>query len=161
MQIIYLEEDDMCDYSLMGVPNRLVREGEELVYTGFQPVLYWFPTGTYRFPTGTLGLASPADLTPSEPMTAQPRSFWRALEQFFGPLDGRAVCAVSIPPGAVLSLHDIPVKLQHELSISSDEGVVFTQTSFAVNHYRDAIRFKRRPRGPAAGSARGPTSGGD
>jgi len=38
----------MCDYSLMAVPNRLAREGEELV--------------AHRFPTGSLGLASPADL---------------------------------------------------------------------------------------------------
>ena len=38
----------MCDYSLMAVPNRLAREGEELV--------------AHRFPTGSLGLASPSDL---------------------------------------------------------------------------------------------------
>ena len=38
----------MCDYSLMGVPNRLAREAEKLT--------------VHRFPTGTLGLASPTDL---------------------------------------------------------------------------------------------------
>ena len=38
----------MCDYSLMGIPNRLAEEGEVLV--------------THRFWTGSLGLASPSDL---------------------------------------------------------------------------------------------------
>ena len=35
----------MCDYSLMSVPNRLAKEGEELV--------------VHRFHTGALGLAAP------------------------------------------------------------------------------------------------------
>ncbi len=35
----------MCDYSLMSVPNRLAKEGEELV--------------VHRFHTGAIGLASP------------------------------------------------------------------------------------------------------
>lgn len=35
----------MCDYSLMSVPNRLAKEGEELV--------------VHRFQTGALGLAAP------------------------------------------------------------------------------------------------------
>ena len=35
----------MCDYSLMSVPNRLAKEGEELV--------------VHRFHTGSVGLASP------------------------------------------------------------------------------------------------------
>ena len=39
----------MCDYSLMGLPNRLAAEREELV--------------VHRFSTGTIGLASPLDLT--------------------------------------------------------------------------------------------------
>src|ERR1035438_785449 len=38
----------MCDYSLYEFPNRLAREGEELV--------------TYRFPSGSMGLASPVEL---------------------------------------------------------------------------------------------------
>src|SRR5205823_1117308 len=73
----------MCDYSLMGVPNRLAQEGEEL--------------RVHRFPTGTLGLASPADLTPpAHPITVQSRGFWGTLRQFFNPPDTRAVCAVCI-----------------------------------------------------------------
>ncbi len=38
----------MCDYSLMGLPNRLAVEREDLV--------------VHRFPTGTIGLTSPLDL---------------------------------------------------------------------------------------------------
>jgi hypothetical protein len=38
----------MCDYSLMGIPNRLAVEREELV--------------THRFPTSSIGFASPEDL---------------------------------------------------------------------------------------------------
>jgi hypothetical protein len=38
----------MCDYSLMGIPNRLAEEGEDLV--------------AHRFPTGSVGFASPRDL---------------------------------------------------------------------------------------------------
>jgi hypothetical protein len=118
----------MCDYSLMGVPNRLAQERDELL--------------VHRFPTGTLGLASRADLAvPVEQVARQPRSFWAALRQFFDPPDDRAVCAVCIPPGAILDVHDIPAKLQMELNIGSDERVVFTQTTAAVNHHRDAFRF--------------------
>lgn len=47
----------MCDYSLMGIRNRLAKEGENLV--------------VYSFPTLTKGLASPADLTaPKTAMSA-------------------------------------------------------------------------------------------
>ncbi len=38
-------------------------------------------------------------------------------------------------------LHDIPAKLQGELGCGSDELVTFTQTTFTVNSYRDAVRF--------------------
>ena len=119
----------MCDYSLMGVPNRLARELEDLV--------------VHRFPTGTLGLASPADLTPpSEPMIVQPGSIWGTLRRFFNPPNAHAVCAVCIPPGAILLLRDIPAKLQNQVGVGSDETVVFTQASAAVDHYRDAVRFR-------------------
>jgi hypothetical protein len=120
---------DMCDYSLMGGPNRLARQGEELII--------------HRFPTGTLGLASPADLNRvSGPGAVQGSGFWGALLEFFTPRDSQPVAAVCIPPGAILSLHDVPAKLQNELGIGPDERVIFTQTTAAVNHYRDAVRFR-------------------
>ena len=118
----------MCDYSLMAVPNRLAREGEDLV--------------AHRFPTGSLGLAAPADLqrAADPPMPAR-KSFWRAAMEFFNPPQTEPVPAVCIPPGARLHLQDIPARLQHELGIGPAEDVTFTQISAAVNSYRDAVRF--------------------
>lgn len=105
----------MCDYSLMSVPNRLAREGEELVVD--------------RFSTGSMGFASPS---------TQARGWWERLKDFFNPGPKVAVC---IPPGARLVLRDIPRELQTEWRVSAVEEVTFTQLSAAVNHYRDAVRF--------------------
>jgi hypothetical protein len=118
----------MCDYSLMAVPNRLAREGEELV--------------AHRFPTGSLGLAAPDDLkrifTPAAPVK---RGWWNAFKEFLNPPKSEPVPAVCIPPGARLELRDIPARLQHELNVGPVETVTFTQISAAVNSYRDAVRF--------------------
>jgi hypothetical protein len=118
----------MCDYSLMAVPNRLAKEGEELV--------------AHRFPTGSLGLASPADLRRvADPPVPVRRGIWCAVKEFFNPPKTEPVPAVCIPPGARLELHDIPVRLQHEIGVGPVEDVTFTQISAAVNSYRDAVRF--------------------
>lgn len=116
----------MCDYSLMAVPNRLAREGEELI--------------THRFPTGSLGLASPSEVR-RPPVPALRRSFWAALKEFFQPVETAAVCAVCIPPGARLRLEDIPARLQTELAVTASEDVTFTQLTAAAHSYRDAVRF--------------------
>ena len=119
----------MCDYSLMAVPNRLAREGEELV--------------AHRFPTGSLGLASPADLKhATEPQMPCRKSFWRRVAEFFDPPRTEPVPAVCIPPGARLQLQDISARMQQELSVGPAEEVTFTQISAAVNSYRDAVRFR-------------------
>jgi hypothetical protein len=119
----------MCDYSLMAVPNRLAREGEELV--------------AYRFPTGSLGLASPADVKhTAQPSIARRRTFWTTLRDFFNPPKSEPVPAVCIPPGARLRLEDIPARLQHDAGVGPTEDVTFTQISAAVNSYRDAVRFR-------------------
>jgi hypothetical protein len=107
----------MCDYSLMAVPNRLAREGEELV--------------THRFPTGSLGLASSQDLKRARPVRVR-KSFWSTLRDFFDPPAEGAVCAVCIPPGARLTV---------ELRGGVVEEATFTQLSAAENTYRDALRF--------------------
>ncbi|PWU03057.1 MAG: hypothetical protein C5B51_19565 [Terriglobia bacterium] len=113
----------------MAVPNRLAREGEELV--------------AHRFPTGSLGLASPADLRRvADPPAPVRRSFWRAAVEFFSPPKAEPVAAVCIPPGARLQLQDIPARLQHDLGVGPVEEVIFTQISAAVNSYRDAVRFR-------------------
>ena len=118
----------MCDYSLMAVPNRLAQEGEELV--------------AYRFPTGSLGLADPCDVKrASAPPPRANKTLWARVVEFFNPPKSEPVCAVCIPPGARLELHDIPVRLQHELGVGPAETVTFTQISAAANSYRDAVRF--------------------
>jgi hypothetical protein len=117
----------MCDYSLMAVPNRLARESEELVM--------------YRFPTGSLGLATPADLMRAARPPSAPRTFWKALASFFNPPQPDPVCAVCIPPGARLNLHDLPVRLQRAFDVGSCETVTFTQISAASHAYRDSVRF--------------------
>lgn len=118
----------MCDYSLMAVPNRLAREGEELM--------------VHRFPTGSLGLASPADVARATAVrTGAPKSFWRAFKEFFDPPAAGPVCAVCIPPGARLRLENIPSRLQRECGLGAVEIATFTQLTEAVNTYRDALRF--------------------
>jgi hypothetical protein len=118
----------MCDYSLMVVPNRLAREGEELV--------------VHRFPTGSLGLASPADLIRAAAPPREARSFWAKVKSFFDPPQNEPVCAVCIPPGARLELQGLPVRLQHEFGAGPVETVTFTQITAAAHSYRDAVRFR-------------------
>ena len=118
----------MCDYSLMCIPNRLAKEGEELV--------------AHRFVTGSIGLASPADLKrAAEPPAPVRRTWWCAVKDFFNPPVTNPVPAVCVPPGARLQLPEIPARLQHELGVGAVETVTFTQISAAVNTYRDAVRF--------------------
>ena len=119
----------MCDYSLMAVPNRLAREGEDLV--------------AHRFPTGSLGLASPADLKHvTEPPQHTHKTFWRRIAEFFDPPRMEPVPAVCIPPGARLRVEDISARIQQELGVGPVEEVTFTQVTAAVNSYRDAVRFR-------------------
>src|ERR1051326_259479 len=115
----------MCDYSLMNVPNRLAREGEELV--------------VHRFPTGSLGLASPRDVKCcAVTRTTARTSLWSRLREFFNPPVVQPVAAVCIPPGARLQLQDIPVRLQREVGVGPEAEVRFTQITAAANSYRDA-----------------------
>ena len=51
------------------------------------------------------------------------------------------VCAVCVPPGALLILHDIPPKMQRECGTGPEDTVIFTQISADVNRHRDAVRF--------------------
>ena len=119
----------MCDYSLMGFPNRLARKGEELL--------------TYRFPRGTMGLASPADLRiqrscPSSRIEKMWSRFWDA----FGNPSSHPVPAVCIPPGARLLVRDISEQLQREMKIWRTEEAIFTQLTAASRRHRDALRFR-------------------
>jgi hypothetical protein len=126
---IQREKKDMCDYSLMNIPNRLAREGEELV--------------AHRFGSGSMGLASNADLHPSlDPPAPSTRRFWSAVRQFLNPPVATTVPAVCIPPGARLVLKDIPTQIQRDLAVGAVEEVAFTQLTAASHSYRDAMRFR-------------------
>jgi hypothetical protein len=120
----------MCDYSLLGIPNRLAVEGEPLV--------------VHRFQTGAMGLAPAAGTAaPATGLHALERreGWWSALRTGYTSSPTKTVCAVCIPPGARLLLRDIPELLQRECKVGADEEVTFTQISAIEYHYRDAMRF--------------------
>ena len=119
----------MCDYSLMSFPNRLAREGEQLV--------------THRFACGAMGLVSPKDLQADRnPLTVRLRNVWSDLWGIPSPRRSQSVVAVCIPPGARLRVWDIPEYLQREIDVHSIEEVTFTQLTASPFRYRDAIRFR-------------------
>jgi hypothetical protein len=123
-----MEEDPMCDYSLMAVKNRLAVQGEELVVR--------------RFEIRTMGLASMAEVEAAKAKEQPPaRTFGERLRRMLFPTEPEACPVVCIPPGARLLLRDIPEKLQRELRLNSaEQEVVFTELE--TTSYRDAVRFE-------------------
>jgi hypothetical protein len=127
----------MCDYSLYEFPNRLAREGEELV--------------TYRFPSGSIGLVSPVELHNAQSkMSAQDEpsgsGLWATATNHFDllhcrPSDRPSVCAICVPPGASLMLQGISAQMQKDLDLRPDEGGTFIETSIHVYRHRDAVEF--------------------
>ena len=121
----------MCDYSLCGIPNRLAVEGEDLL--------------VHRFSTGSMGLASVADLQECKRTkeTAPRKNFLRRLKDWLEQADQFASApAVCIPPGAQLTVRNIPPVLQRRFHLAQEETAVFTQITSEVNRYRDALRFQ-------------------
>jgi len=127
----------MCDYSLMSVPNRLAKEGEELI--------------VHTFPVGTKGLAALSDLQcelvqlPSQRKSF--RSFLGKLGSFLReivaePCGRKSVTAVCVPPGARLLLRDISDRMQREAGVRRVEEVTFTQITASSFTHRDAVRFR-------------------
>jgi hypothetical protein len=119
----------MCDYSLYEFPNRLAREGEELV--------------TYRFPLGSLGLASPVELENAQGKPSG-KGFWgRSFSERsrYRPSDRPSVCAICVPPGARLILKDISAQMQRDLGLCPEEGGKFIETSAEAHRHRDAIQL--------------------
>lgn len=117
----------MCDYSLMGFPNRLAVTGEQLV--------------VHRFPTNSLGLVAPLNLIPvvngNEPHR---KGLWTAVKSWLK-AQTTEVVAVCIPPGSELLLHDMPAHLRDRLKVGSVEEVTFTQITADAYSHRDAVRF--------------------
>jgi hypothetical protein len=121
----------MCDYSLYEFPNRLAREGEELV--------------TYRFSSGSIGLASSVELENAQYKPSANR-FWRAATNHFellqySRMDRPGVCAICVPPGARLILRAISVEIRNEFGFGPEEGGKFIETSADPYRHRDAIEF--------------------
>ena len=117
----------MCDYSLLSFPNRLARNGEQLV--------------VHRFACGAMGLASPVDLVRTSVNS------WRArLTEICSTLlrdrKRSSVTAVCVPHGTRLLVLDIPKTLQCEINVKSQEEVTLRQLSGSPFEYRDAIRFR-------------------
>lgn len=117
----------MCDYSLHGLPNRLAREGEELV--------------AHRFCTGAIGLTDQGSLGRQVNRNSAKKNLWSAIKEIFMPPAMPDIPAVCVPPGATLRMIGIPMSLQRELGIGADETVTFTQTSATPQTYHDAVRF--------------------
>src|SRR6266508_3888931 len=74
----------------------------------------------HRFSTGSIGLAS---------RCSSVSRYWSGTP------------AVCVPPGARLTLHDVPERLQHDLKVGPVEEVTFVQLSDTPYQYRDAVRF--------------------
>lgn len=118
----------MCDYSLMEYQNRLAVKGEVLM--------------VHRFPTGSHGLASQEDCCRAAAPAVKGHTFWSALKEFFQPTVTQSVPAVCIPPGASLTLHDVPLHIQKSFGVGPDEDITFVQLSGTPYSYRDAVRFR-------------------
>jgi hypothetical protein len=118
----------MCDYSLMGIRNRLAVEGEELV--------------TFRFSTGSVGLAPwRKGIEAVLAKTYIQRGFWTTIRKFVWGTVRDTVPAVCVPPGARLLLIGVQRSVQQKAGVGAVEAVTFTQVTAAANRYRDAVRF--------------------
>jgi hypothetical protein len=105
----------------MGVPNRLAREGEDLV--------------VHEFRTGSRGLTPYTSVTNTDTQTR-----YGFVKRLFGNLEPERV-AVCIPPGARLLLSDIAEDVRKSFAVGASEEVTFTQLTATANTYRDAVRF--------------------
>lgn len=120
----------MCDYSLCGLPTRLAQEGDDLV--------------VHRFRSGSLGLIAAADLR-ARPVETRGLTFWGRIKRIFEEPRVQPATVVCMPPGAQLTLRNIPEDLQRRWNIGEEETAVFMQTSADANRYRDAVRFREGP----------------
>ena len=114
----------MCDYSLMGVPNRLAKQGEELVVC--------------KFRTGSLGLTPVRSEPRARDILGRARAVLRMLSSEFA----EEPVAACVPPGARLLLHNVPKYLQLACRVGPTEEVIFTQLTATPYEYRDAVRFQ-------------------
>ena len=125
----------MCDYSLNEFPNRLAKEGENLILC--------------RFPTGSMGFTSLPEYERQEAWVKNELEKSGDVASWFGGMIRRwkarkgctPLTAVCLPPGSKLQFMNVPQRLQKELGVGEVETVTFTQTSYEAYTYRDAVRF--------------------
>ena len=89
----------MCDYSLMGLPNRLATEGERLV-------------SMKRGGHGVVAFVGKPELKSFEMWLSRRSTFWGRIKEIFRPTKEPGVCLVCVPPGAKLQLSGMPENIQ-------------------------------------------------
>ena len=113
----------MCDYSLVGLINRLAIEGEDLT--------------SFRLHNGSVGFCEPAQ--------AEAHNKWTKDLHYIGPraITGPepAINPVCIPPGAQLTLENLPKGLRKEHKLQASELVTFDQLPPKEKSHRDAVKF--------------------
>lgn len=114
----------MCDYSLMGIRNRLAANGEHLV--------------AHKFRIGTTGLVAEDDFHTWR--AGRPTRLWEKIKDCFC-ADAGPAPVVCIPPGARLRLDNVPSFLRTQFRLESCEEATFTQLSADENRHRDGLRF--------------------
>lgn len=119
----------MCDYSLQGLPNRLAREGEQLI--------------THRFCTGSIGLAAAEEVYAMQRPGAAPvrKSWWSRLKAWVTPSETPQITAVCIPPGTTLLMSQIHPRLRRDFGLGVIESVTFDQLTAEAFRFRDAVRL--------------------
>ena len=116
----------MCDYSLYAIPNRLARDGEEVVL--------------HRFGTGSIGFASPEEVKRLEQeQNTGWKGLWAGVKAMLAPRKCSGVAAVCMPPGTRLMITEIPNAAQNKVCFKSLDVVVFTEISSQSYSYRDAL----------------------
>ena len=118
----------MCDYSLYAFPNRLARDGEELI--------------AYRFSSGCTGFIGAAEILEPQIRTTWLGRSWPQLKTWFLPRRHDGPEAVCIPPGAQLALEAVEGELRRQLDLEESEPAVFSQVTANEFSYRDGLRFR-------------------
>jgi hypothetical protein len=119
----------MCDYSLYSFPNRLARDGEELV--------------TYRFSSGCIGFISASDARSRTTCRAFAGvHHWERLKPWFFPRRHLGPVAVCISPGTEVKLVSLDRELCEGLGLGATEEAIFVQVSAEAFVYRDGLQFR-------------------
>lgn len=119
----------MCDYSAMGLPNRLAKEGEDLV-------------AQYCGGHATVCFVSHVDLEKLANWRRKMATLTGAIMNSIMRVPEPPVPLVCVPPGTVLRLSGIPKNIQRLAGIKTRESeVVFDQLPPIENTFLDGVIF--------------------